>query len=110
MLSLAKHYCRSDLSFSIFHESFRFSTFCLDAKGGAKKSRQTRTLRAFCLAHAQQHPTAFCIIHLGTSMQYEFYYIQLLQNLMVEFSSNSIKVKCYNSRCCYSNNKIRYNY
>ena len=32
---------------------FLYSTFCLDTKSGAKKSRQKQMLRCFCRAHAQ---------------------------------------------------------
>src|SRR5687767_968816 len=35
---------------------YSLSTFCLDAKGGAKKSRQKIMLRIFCRASAREHP------------------------------------------------------
>jgi hypothetical protein len=35
--------------------SLSFSTFCLHAKSGAKKSRQTRMAPPVLLANAQQH-------------------------------------------------------
>ena len=38
------------------HYCFSFSTFCLDAKSGAKKSRTNECLRPFVLAHAQVTP------------------------------------------------------
>jgi len=41
-----------------------FSTFFSPKKVEQKSSRQTQTLRVFCLACAQQYQTLFCIIHL----------------------------------------------
>ena len=41
------------------HYCFSFSTFCLDAKSGAKKSRTNECLRPFVLAHAQVTPKFF---------------------------------------------------
>jgi hypothetical protein len=66
MLSLAKGCCkrRSSLYYSL---GVCYSTFCLEAKGGAKKSRQARTApRVLPPTHNNSH---YIIHHLPTSFQ-----------------------------------------
>jgi hypothetical protein len=55
--------CHAERGEALLYESFFFfnltldscfSTFCLDAKGGAKKSRQTQMAPPVLPAHAQQ--------------------------------------------------------
>jgi hypothetical protein len=60
-----------------------FPFFLLKEKVEQKSSRQTRTLRAFCLVRAQQHPTAFFIILLLTIISSQFLQAQLFQKLML---------------------------
>ena len=70
-----------------YYQSFccLFSTFCLDAKSGAKKSRQTRTLRAFCRANAQQPLCICCVIYLLLLKKYKSSQTQLFQKAILGF-------------------------
>ena len=68
---------------SVFLLSLWVSTFCLDAKGGIKSSRQTRTAPRVLPAYAQQHAASFCIIHFSTVMQHVCLLLQLFQKLML---------------------------
>ena len=52
-------------------------------------------LRAFCLAHAQQHPTAFFIILLITTIMFVFLQTQLFQmpiHIVTAFTLENRKV------------------
>jgi hypothetical protein len=60
--------CHAERGEALLYESFFFlkyslivcySTFCLDAKGGAKKSRQTQMAPPVLPAHAQQQSFLF---------------------------------------------------
>jgi len=51
------NFFKTSCCYILFHRLF--SIFFLDTKGGAKKGRQMRTRRVFCLAHTQLHAASF---------------------------------------------------
>jgi hypothetical protein len=59
-----------------------YSTFCLDAKGGAKKSRQARTAPRVLPAHAQQQSLQHLSFPCFVPSSLFHYSLQLFQNLM----------------------------
>jgi hypothetical protein len=59
-----------------------FSTFCLDAKGGAKKSRQTQMAPPVLPAHAQQQSYSIRLFRASFQAACFTFSSQLFQNLM----------------------------
>jgi hypothetical protein len=73
-----------------------FSTFCLDAKGEAKKSRKIQMLRWIFQAHAQQPLRTICIRHVLITLLQVF-----LQELTFSKAHSSSELKCNKRQALY---------
>ena len=70
------------------------SHFFLPEKVEQKSSRLAQRLRLPSLAHARQHPTAFCIIHLVRSKKHEFFLQPTFSNTHVVVNYSKTNVCC----------------